>query len=360
MKHHKDFFLTLLFLLSPAIWGGCSDNGEEKTVDPNYEKTGYYGNVKFVKSTLFYINSDSVWISQSDYEFSEFDQKGQLMAEGFRSSNDLPRDEYSYQYNENGKKTGYTHLLAGGIKYTGTYKYDPKTGLLMEELCVEQKINDDFDAEGGDEPTFEESVYKKETYLYDDKNNLIEKHCHETPDSNPNYQKYAYTYDEQNRVLEEITFVKKSKTEPDSKKSYKYDSKGRVIEEIEELFLSKLDRSPEKIRVSRKFDNKGNLVEEVKEEKGKKHITTYTYTYKKGKLIEETTETSAGEKTVITHEDNGNTITINYKDNKMTTKSVTEHDKYGNPQKTITYHVNETTGQLEAQYMLLYEIVYHE
>lgn len=360
MKHYKNLFLTLFFLLSPAILGSCSYNNEEKTVDPNYEKTGYYGNVKFVKSTLFYAGSDSVWVSQSDYEFSEFDQKGQLMAKGLRSSNDLPRNEYRYQYDESGKKTGYTHLLSGEIKYTGTYKYDPKTGLLMEELCVEQKINDDFDAESDEEPTFEESVYKKETYLYDDKNNLIEKHCHETPDSNPNYQKYAYTYDEQNRVLEEITFVKKSKTEPDSKKSYKYDSKGRVTEEIEELSLSKLDRSPEKIRVSRKFDNKGNLVEEVKEENGKKHITTHTYTYKKGKLIEETTETNTGEKTIITYEDNGNTVTTNYENNKMIVRAVTEHDKHGNPKKTIEYRVNETTGQLEAQYMLLYEIVYHE
>ncbi|MDO4790367.1 MAG: hypothetical protein Q3998_05320 [Porphyromonas sp.] len=360
MNHCRNIYHILSLLLLSTLIGACTSENEGKTVDPNYEKIGYYGKVKSVKSTLYYMNKDSVWASQSDYNFKEFDQEGRLTSEGIRSNNNITRSKCQYQYDENGKRSGYSFSQQLGGSYNGTYKYDPETGLLMEELCMSRKTNDNFDAKSDEKLAHEESVSKKETYVYDSKNNLVEKHCYQNQDKKPSYQKYAYAYDEQNRVIEEITFIKESKTEPDSKKSYKYDSKGRVIEEIEERLLSKLDSSPEKVRISRRYDRKGNIVEETREEKGQRHTTSYTYTYKAGKIIEETRITSEGEKRITEHEDNGNTTVTNYENGKVVMKAITKRDKYGNLEEIMEYHLNESNGKLEPQYLLLYEIEYYE
>ena len=216
------------------------------------------------------------------------------------------------------------------IKST-TYKAIEKFGKIQKGEEVD-KLLSIFNEKGN----FTERIYSKngkidskQTYIYNDKGNIIEQKEYDS-DGNLKLQT-TYNYDDNGNKIEENTFggYQTQKT------TYKYDDKRREVESLLTLSFQGINGSAE-LRITKEYDQKGNIIEEKNYNNHNKLSSKGIYTYdERGNKIKEIfinlDSKKPEEKNIYIYDKNNNKIEVQkYISENLSEKTTIKYDEKGN------------------------------
>lgn len=216
------------------------------------------------------------------------------------------------------------------IKST-TYKAIEKFGKIQKGEEVD-KLLSIFNEKGN----FTERIYSKngkidskQTYIYNDKGNIIEQKEYDS-DGNLKLQT-TYNYDDNGNKIEENTFggYQTQKT------TYKYDDKRREVESLITLSFQGINGSAE-LRITKEYDQKGNIIEEKNYNNHNKLSSKGIYTYdERGNKIKEIfinlDSKKPEEKNIYIYDKNNNKIEVQkYISENLSEKTTIKYDEKGN------------------------------
>lgn len=216
------------------------------------------------------------------------------------------------------------------IKST-TYKAIEKFGKIQKGEEVD-KLLSIFSEKGN----FTERIYSKngkidskQTYIYNDKGNIIEQKEYDS-DGNLKLQT-TYNYDDNGNKIEENTFggYQTQKT------TYKYDDKRREVESLITLSFQGINGSAE-LRITKEYDQKGNIIEEKNYNNHNKLSSKGIYTYdERGNKIKEIfinlDSKKPEEKNIYIYDKNNNKIEVQkYISENLSEKTTIKYDEKGN------------------------------
>ena len=172
-------------------------------------------------------------------------------------------------------------------------------------------------------------IDSKQTYIYNDKGNIIEQKEYDS-DGNLKLQT-TYNYDDNGNKIEENTFggYQTQKT------TYKYDDKRREVESLITLSFQGINGSAE-LRITKEYDQKGNIIEEKNYNNHNKLSSKGIYTYdERGNKIKEIfinlDSKKPEEKNIYIYDKNNNKIEVQkYISENLSEKTTIKYDEKGN------------------------------